>query len=163
MPASGSAKPSEPPAPGDPNELALPNGQRRARLHEAERELHAVALQAFVVEPARRRNRRRGQQVQRLRPQPQLASAGGEDAVGVRDRSRRADGAAGRHFEVARVDVLLVDDGNSEPLERPVDLGARIHRVQREAKREAAAASRSAPGGAIVARREFGISSGSRM
>src|SRR4249919_1940616 len=48
-----------------------------AGLHEAKGELH-LALQAFVVEPARGRNRRRGQQVQRLLSEPQLVSSSRE-------------------------------------------------------------------------------------
>ena len=55
-----------------------------------------------------RRDRRRGQQVEGLLAQPELAAAGGEDAVGSRDRPGRADGAARRNLEVARVDALLV-------------------------------------------------------
>jgi hypothetical protein len=74
------------------------------------------------VETALRRNGRGGQQVQRLLAQPQLPSAGGEDAIGVRDGAGGADAAAGRHFEVARIDALLVQvDGLSRDWRRAPD------------------------------------------
>ena len=115
MPASGSAKPSAPPAPGDPNELAPPNGQSGTRLHEPERELH------FAASCTRRRTHASGGMAgaaskrERLRAEPQLVPAVGKDAVGVRDAARRADGAAGRHLQIARVDMLARRCGSAVP------------------------------------------------
>ena len=80
-----------------------------------------------------RRNRRGGQQVERLLAQPELPSAGGERAVGSRDRPGRADGAARRNLEVARVDALLVDRQLGPP-ERPDNLRVWVERIQREAE-----------------------------
>src|SRR5687767_431145 len=51
------------------------------------------------------------------------------------DRPGRTDGTAGWHFEVARVDVLLLMRQLGPP-ECPGDFGASIHRVERQAKRE---------------------------
>src|SRR5262252_9658131 len=56
--------------------------------------------------------------------------------IGVRDGPRRADGTARRNLEVASVDVLLVmrQHGSGE---RPNDLRARVHELNRRANREA--------------------------
>ena len=70
-------------------------------LHEAELELH-LAFEAFVIEPSQRRNRRRGQQVQRILSQPEFASSSREDTVRVRNAARRGNPAAG-DSSVARV------------------------------------------------------------
>lgn len=55
------------------------------------------------------------------------------------DRSRRADTAAGRHFEVARGHASLVIEKRRARVrdERSVDVRAAIHRVQHQANRKA--------------------------
>ena len=82
-------------------------------------------------------------------PQSQLASAGRKHAVGVRDRACRADAAAGRHFEVARVDALPIV-GQLGPFERPtiLDRGFIASSVRRSGKPSSMSigrASRSSP------------------
>src|SRR3954465_286054 len=51
---------------------------RRTRFHESERELDAPRPQALVVETMRRRNRWRGEQVQRVAAEAELTAAGRE-------------------------------------------------------------------------------------
>src|SRR5215510_14361978 len=80
----------------------------RRRLHETERELHALVLHALVVETARRWNGRRRQLSQRVGAQAKLAASGRKHTVGARDGASGADAAARRYFKVAGVDALLV-------------------------------------------------------
>src|SRR2546430_2893458 len=58
----------------------------------------------------------------------------------MRNRAGSADAIAGRNFEIAGVDTLrvLVYPGPRVHIQRPVDVGARIHPFQHEAKPEAA-------------------------
>jgi hypothetical protein len=115
MPASGSAKPSAPPVPGEPNERALPKRQFMHGFMKPRE--NCPQPQAFVVEPARQRNRRRGQQVERLFPQSQLASSSREDAVRVGHRAGGAHTVARRHLQIARAHTGLIE----------VDRRTRVH------------------------------------
>src|SRR5204862_4261946 len=105
-------------------------------LREAQRELHAEALHALVVEPAGRRDGGRRQQLKRLLPQAQLATARREYAVGMRQCASRRDGAAGRHLEIARVDALLVVR-KLRADERAVNVRFRIEHLEQRARWEA--------------------------
>jgi hypothetical protein len=69
----------------------------------------------------------------------EFASSRGKDAISVRDRPCGPDGTTGRHFEVARVDALLIMEKRSARVrdECPVDVRTAIDRVQRQSQREA--------------------------
>ena len=55
------------------------------------------------------------QSLQGFRAQLQLLASGGEHAVRTRDGARRAHASAGGHFEVARINALLVDARSPPP------------------------------------------------
>jgi hypothetical protein len=103
----GSANPREPPAPDDPNELAVPNGQTRVGFMKPGENCTPSTLK-HRRKPACRRNRTGAQQVERGLAQPELPPAGGEDTVCVRDGPRGTDGVARRHLEITRVDALRI-------------------------------------------------------
>src|SRR5690242_5228264 len=68
-----------------------PNG---TRLHKAERELDDVRFHAFVIESTRRRNRRCGQQVQRLVSQAELVTVSSESTVSMGNAPCRTNAIA---------------------------------------------------------------------
>lgn len=78
-----------------------------AWLRKAKGELH-FAFQAFVEESELRGDGRGSEQVERLCPQPQLASSVREDSVRVRNPTCGADAAAGGHFEIASIDSPVI-------------------------------------------------------
>jgi hypothetical protein len=90
----------------------------------------------------RRRDGRRRQQIQRVLPQAELAAAGGEDAVGARDRPGRADATEPRSERLILERRFIAASMKRGPNPRTIS---------------------TKPGRVIVASRTFGIDSGSRM
>src|SRR5207344_2198781 len=81
--------------------------QSRAGLEEAERVAH-LALHTLVVKTVGGGNRRRHESLQGVLTKSQFTAASREDAVGARDGPGGANTSTCRHFEVARVNALLV-------------------------------------------------------
>ena len=107
MPVCGSAKPREPPAPGEPKAPACPNVQF-GHVFMKPRENSDLPFERFVIEAVRRWNRRRDQLLKSFLPKTELPASSCEHAVCLSHSSSGANATAGGHFEIARIDALFV-------------------------------------------------------